>query len=92
MVHRTLVQGAEDPRGAPAALARLLAQLDLTSAAGVITTSWEVVPAHPGGEQARRTGRTGADDDLIAGSGGVRFRFVPFTSPAPGRHTGAEYL
>jgi len=33
-----------------------------------------------------------AGDDLVAGSGRVRFRFVSFASPAPGRHTGAEYL
>ena len=41
MAHRTLIQSPEDPGDAPAALARLLAQLDLVSAAGVITTSRE---------------------------------------------------
>ena len=39
MVHRTLIQSPEDPGDAPTALARLLAQLDLVSATGVITTS-----------------------------------------------------
>lgn len=67
-LHRTLIQTSHDPGDAPAALTRLLAQLDLSSAAGVIVTSL-------------------ADDDP-----GVRFRFVPFASPAPGHHTGAEYL
>lgn len=41
-VHRTLIQTAEDPTGdTPLALARLLAQLDLGNAAGVIPTSHE---------------------------------------------------
>jgi hypothetical protein len=89
MVHRTLVQTAEDPGDAPAALARLLAQLDLVSTAGVITA------AHEGTRREERTDAptpAAAGDDLVAGSGRVRFRFVPFASPAPGRHTGAEYL
>lgn len=82
-VHRTLLQTAEDPTGAAAAaLARLLAQLDLTNAAGVITTSREEDTSSP----------TDARDALTTGSGRVRFRFVPFPSPAPGHHTGAEYL
>ena len=87
MVHRTLVQSAGDLGDAPAALARLLAQLDLVSAAGLITTSRE----EPG-EGRTDAPRAGAGDDLVAGSGRVRFRFVPFASPAPGHHTGAEYL
>jgi len=33
-----------------------------------------------------------AGDDFVAGSGRVRFPFIPFASPAPGRHTGAEYV
>ena len=89
MVHRTLVQTAEDPGDAPAALARLLAQLDLVSTAGVITAS------HGGTRREECTGAAtpaAAGDDLVAGSDRVRLRFVPFASPAPGRHTGAEYL
>ena len=69
--------------------ARLLAQLDLVSTAGVITAG------HGGTRREERTDAptpAAAGDDLVAGSGRVRFRFVPFASPAPGRHTGAEYL
>jgi hypothetical protein len=40
-LHRTLVQTGREPHDAPQALARLLAQLDLVSAAGVITVSAE---------------------------------------------------
>jgi hypothetical protein len=83
VLHRTLIQTADDPGAAAAALARLLAQLDLVSATGVITAcraDTPVVQAGPAGEQ------------LMAGSGPVRFRFTPFASPDPGRHTGAEYL
>jgi hypothetical protein len=75
VLHRTLVQASEDPADAPAELARLLAQLDLVSAAGIVTAS----------RAARSPGE-------VAGTGQVRFRFVPFSSPAPGHHTGAEYL
>ena len=39
VLHRTLIQTADDPGPAATALARLLAQLDLVSATGVITTS-----------------------------------------------------
>lgn len=82
MVHRTLIQTPDDPQDAPAALARLLAQLDHVHAAGVITTS-RTTPSGPDD--------TGSDE-TVTGSRQVRFRFVPFTSPAPGHHTGAEYL
>jgi hypothetical protein len=92
MVHRTLVQSTEDPADAPAALARLLAQLDLVSAAGVITASREDTRDGKPGKGRTDAPRAGAGDDLVAGSGRVRFRFVPFASPAPGHHTGAEYL
>ncbi len=92
VLHRTLIQTAEDPGDAPAALARLLAQLDLVSAAGVITTSREDTHGEEPGEGRTDAPRAGAGDDLVAGSGRVRFRFVPFASPAPGHHTGAEYL
>ena len=101
MVHRTLIQSPEDPGDAPGALARLLAQLDLVSATGVITTSRkDTRDGEPGEGRADVPTRAGASDDLVAGAGDdlvagagrVRFRFVPFASPAPGHHTGAEYL
>lgn len=80
VLHRTLVQTSDDPGDAPAALARLLAQLDAVSAAGIITTHRADAPdQEPGG-------------GLVAGAGRVRFRFAPFADPAPGHHTGAEYL
>lgn len=79
-LHRTLIQTAEDPTDdAATALARLFAQLDLVNAAGVITVSREDRGSPSGG-------------DLTTGTGRVRFRFTPFPSPAPGHHTGAEYL
>jgi hypothetical protein len=85
-LHRTLIQTSEDPAGAPAALARLLAQLDLIGAAGVITTSRADLAI--GGSTD-----SGSDgDDLVVEKTPVWFRFVPFASPAPGHHTGAEYL
>jgi hypothetical protein len=82
VLHRTLIQTGEDPGNAPAALARLLSQLDLVSAAGIIATAREPV----GPPDAERI------DDQVVEAGRVRLRFVPFASPAPGRHTGAEYL
>jgi len=87
VLHRTLVQTPDDPGDAPQALARLLAQLDLVSAAGIIT---------PGREDTRTALpdelSTSQADDVVVHSGRVRFRFVPFAAPAPGHHTGAEYL
>jgi hypothetical protein len=80
VLHRTLIQTADDPGAAAAALARLLAQLDLVNATGVITTGRADTAVAPTGEQ------------VVAASGPVRFRFAPFASPDPGRHTGAEYL
>jgi hypothetical protein len=81
-LHRTLIQTSTDPGDAPTALARLLAQLDLTSAAGIISTSQE------------RAGQAPAAEDAVpmTGTDRIRFRFVPFASPAPGHHTGQEYL
>ena len=55
-----------------------------SSATGIITTSRE-----------RRTAAEDADravDEAVASTGRVRFRFVPFSSPAPGHHTAPEYL
>ena len=82
VLHRTLIQTNEEPGEAPAALARLLSQLDLVTAAGIISTSRD---------KPNTADRTDADA-LVTGTGQVRFRFVPFSSPAPGHHTGAEYL
>ncbi len=90
VLHRTLVQTAHDPGPATAALARLLAQLDLVSAAGLVTTS-RVDPRTAGPDPDRATDGSGVDE-VITGSDQVRFRFTPFPSPAPGHHTGAEYL
>lgn len=80
-LHRTLVQTSEDPGAAPAALARLLAQLDAIHAAGIVTPSRE-----------DRGGSDAPDEALVAGASGIRFRFVPFPVPSPGRHTDSEYL
>ncbi len=94
-----LIQTRHDPSAAAAALARLLAQLKVIDAAGIITAAIDPVPPPAraaGAEQAARpsTGRAGADgggDVGAAVAGGVRLRFVPFPEPAAGRHTGAEY-
>jgi len=59
----------------------MIAELGV-SAAGVITTS-----------RSAPTGPADAgSDERVAGSSRLRFRFVPFPHPAPGHHTGAEYL
>jgi hypothetical protein len=86
-LHRTLIQTSQEPAGASAALARLLAQLDLISAAGVITVSHDRRD-RPAGESTASSGPAGAS----ATADQVRFTFVPFSSPAPGHHTGSEYL
>lgn len=83
VLHRTLIQTAEHPGSAPVTLARLLAQLDAISAAGVITVERET--------GADAAGVSGAER-LTAGSSGVRFRFIPFPGPEPGHHTDTEYL
>ena len=97
-LHRTVIQTGHDPRAAAPALARLLAQLDVIDAAGIITASLD---AERGGRgEGRRpdpgTSRAGSDaprtEDGTAVAGGVRLRFTPFAEPAPGRHTGAEHL
>lgn len=86
VLHRTLVQTPQSPGDAPTALARLLAQLDVVSAAGVVVISR--------GDDGADRRESGADEALAASSSSspVRFRFIPFESPPPGRHTGAEYL
>jgi len=80
-LHRTVIQAGHDPSAAAPALARLLAQLDVINAAGIITAA----PADRGGDAPKA-------EDGSAVAGGVRLRFAPFAEPAPGRHTGSEYL
>ena len=84
VLHRTLIQTSDAPADAPAALARLLAQLDLINATGIISTSRERPAA------AEDAGP--ALDEAVASTGRVRFRFIPFSNPAPGHHTAPEYL
>lgn len=86
-LHRTLVQTSQEPVGASLALARLLAQLDLISAAGVISVSQDRRD-RPAAESTASSGPVEASTATHE----VRFTFVPFSSPAPGHHTGAEYL
>jgi hypothetical protein len=81
VLHRTLIQTSQDPGDAPVALARLLAQLDTISAAGIVVTT-----RHGADNGAPAT------DGIAVGSATVRFQFIPFTSPPPRDDTGAEYL
>jgi hypothetical protein len=83
VLHRTLVQTPDSPGDAPAALARLLAQLDTINAAGIVIVGRQGAPHRAGPE---------LDEGLEVGSSVVRFRFEPFPSPPPGRHTDTEYL
>lgn len=48
ILHRTLIQTAAEPAGAPEALARLLASLDQPETAGIITPSAAGAPATSG--------------------------------------------
>jgi hypothetical protein len=81
-LHRTVLQTGHDPGAAAPALARLLAQLDVINAAGIVSAS---AVTEAGGNEPKT-------EDGSAVAGGVRLRFAPFAEPAPGRHTGAEYL
>jgi hypothetical protein len=77
VLHRILIQTAQDPGSAPAALARLIAQLDLISAAGIISTSRE--------EPGAATGDSASGVDvMVAAPSPMRFRFVPFPAHNPG--------
>jgi len=51
-------------------------------------------PQIPGITTSRADTRATAADgeQLVETSGPIRFRFIPFPGPDPGRHTGAEYL
>ena len=78
-LHRTLAQTELAPRGASVALARLLAQLDGISAAGVVNVEKEDPDALSAGPA----------EGLTTSAGGIRFRFLPF--PAPAHRTDAEF-
>jgi len=69
VLHRTLIQTADDRGPAAAAFARLLARLDLVSATGVITTS----RAAAGASAAR-------GEQLVERSGPIRFHLTPSPS------------
>ncbi|MBO0877335.1 MAG: hypothetical protein J2P19_28490, partial [Pseudonocardia sp.] len=79
-LHRTLAQTSSRHEGAPAQLARLLAQLDATDTAGLITT---------------HTATSDEDAGAIgpgSATAAVRFRFGPFRAAEPGRRYDPEYL
>jgi hypothetical protein len=82
-LHRTLAQSGTEPAQAPESLIRLLAQLDATDAAGIVTT--HTTPASSTGPDPGDAGPAGPQDP-------VRFRFVPFASNEPGRHYDPQYL
>lgn len=94
VLHRTLAQTSEEPGDAATVLARLLAQLDAINAAGIViagrardAAAWSGRAHDPAADGPRP-----APEQVAAQSTSVRFRFVPFPSPPPGHHTGAEYL
>jgi hypothetical protein len=76
-LHRTLAQTTVPPEGASVALARLLAQLDTMSAAGVIRI--EKANSRP-------------NDAVSTSAGSIHFQFVPFQAPVRDDRTDAEYL
>jgi len=80
-LHRTLAHTADKPGDAPQHLARLLAQLDATLAAGIITTS--ICP-----EPASSSSTARSDTSTTT----VRFRFAPFTEGQAGHEYDSEYL
>jgi hypothetical protein len=82
-LHRTLAQTGVAPRGASVALARLLAQLDVINAAGIIDVEKEYPEKNSAGA---------SPDGLGTSSGGIRFRFVPFQAPVQDNRSDAEYL
>lgn len=92
-LHRTLVQTSQQPGDAATVLARLLAQLDVINAAGVIVAMSQRRGAGVIASVPERVGPGVVEDEQVAEDGApVRFRFLPFPSPPPGHHTGAEYL
>ena len=78
-LHRTLAQTSVAPDGSFIALARLLARLDMISAAGVIRTEKVNSQEHD-------------TDAFSTSAGGIRFRFVPFQNPVPDDRPDGEYL
>jgi hypothetical protein len=87
-LHRTLIQTPQAPTDAPAALARLLAQLDAIHATGVITTTI----ATPDPTTSDTITVSDTTDTQAATSAPLRFRFSPFPALGLGHHTGPEYL
>lgn len=76
-LHRTLVQTSTRPDDAPAALARLLAQLDARDAAGVVRASASAIERDP-------------HPDHTLSAGPVRLGYTAFASgTAPGIGVGA---
>jgi hypothetical protein len=80
-LHRTLIQTDRQPLDAPQQLVRLLAQLDATNAAGIVTTSGGPAP-HKQPNRVEKGPETTA----------VRFRYTPFPATEAGRHYDAHYL
>ncbi|MDT7563528.1 MAG: hypothetical protein QOG76_2152 [Pseudonocardiales bacterium] len=80
-LHRTLTQTADEPTDAPQQLARLLAQLEATVTAGIITTSTSPEASSPD--------RTAESDTATTM---VRFRFTPFAAVQAGDQYDSEYL
>ena len=74
VLHRTLIQTGEDPGDAPAALARLLSQLDLMSAAGTITTTTREPAGPPDTDRI---------DEQVVGAGRVAYASCPSPAPPP---------
>jgi hypothetical protein len=92
VLHRTLAQTSEEPGNSATVLARLLAQLDAINAAGIIITSRTRDAAAWSGRADNPAADQSGPEQVAVQGGAVRFRFVPFPSPPPGHHTGAEYL
>lgn len=86
-VHRTVIQTDQHPGDAPQHLVRLLAQLDSTNAAGIVTTS---VDADRAAQESALPGGDGKGGALATPV--IRFRFTPFRAVEPGRHYDPEYL
>jgi hypothetical protein len=80
-LHRTLIQTDRQPLDAPQQLVRLLAQLDATNAAGIVTTSAGPAPH-------KQPNRVEKDPETTA----VRFRYTPVPATEAGRDYDAHYL
>jgi hypothetical protein len=91
-VHRTVIQSTEHPHHAPQHLVRLLAQLDATNAAGIITTTVTTDAASPAQDSPLPATSDGVAGRHAPSTPTVRFRFTPFRAVEPGRHYDPEYL